>query len=134
MLLNIVQCPRSPTPQGIVWPTLSILAMLTNLIKFSCKLVIWLCQASRKVGNCSLYSERLSAYLNIRDSITRKGRVDMIEGNYSSAPYCPIISTSNQRDLRAEVCYLIRVPSRSHDANSYPALTGQFLKQNQPFA
>lgn len=36
--------------------------------------------------------------------MTRKGRMDVAEANYFSAPYCPITSTSGQRDLRAEVC------------------------------
>lgn len=72
--------------------------------KFSYKFVVGLYWAARKVRNCCLYSEKLYAYLKIRNSMTRKGRMDVAEANYFSAPYCPITSTSGQRDLRAEVC------------------------------
>lgn len=108
--------------------------MLRNPTKSSCQLVIWLYLAARKIENCSLYSERLSAYLKIKDFITKKGRMDMGRGNYFSVPYCPVTSDSGQRGLKAKVCSLIRDSSLSHGATSYPALTGQFLKQNQPFA
>lgn len=105
--------------------------MLRNPTKSSCQLIIWLYLAARKIENCSLYSERLSAYLKIKDFITKKGRMDVVGGgNYFSVPYCPVTSDSGQRGLKAKVCSLIHVPSLSHGANSYPALTGQFLKQN----
>lgn len=129
MLLKITQRPRLPTPQRITWLTLSIPAVLINPTKFSYKLVIQLYLASRKVENCSLYSERLYAYLKIRDSIIRKDWMDMMEGDCSSVPY----STSDQR---FESSSLSPYP-RSIMQPWYkliPSITGQFLKQNQPFA
>lgn len=72
--------------------------MLRNSTKSGYKLVTRLYLASRKTGNCSLYLERLYAYLKIRDSITREGRMDMMKDSYFSAPYCPITSTSGQGD------------------------------------